>query len=137
MTPKSREKKCVELGRAGLAEVPAQLHGATQPWRCVDSQRLPSSLGRLSLLWQGLSSPSSSSLCPLLTQRRFSRDLTPSCPFSQTISSLHLHMLVPAVVPCLPSEGRGLHFSDCLARFHPCIVTCYMPCCKDSISTEL
>lgn len=55
---------------------------------------------------------------------------------------LHLCMLAPAVVSCLPKEGRGLHFPDCLAPCHSCIVICYprskhMPACKDSINVEL
>lgn len=145
MTPNCREMRRLELEGAGLEDVPAPWHGPTQPrWRvCSVSLHLSADLSSSGRVLPVLSGPTSCSLCPLLTHRRFRRDFTPSyCSFPQTISSLPLHMLVLAEVSCLPSEGRGLHFSDCLAHFHPCIVLRYwwtklMPCCKDSEARTL
>lgn len=81
-----------------------------------------------------------------LTSRTTSRQDRSCCvqaPLSlRPFLPLHLCVLAPAVLSCLPKEGRGLHFPDCLAPFHSCIVICYprskhMPACKDSVNVEL
>lgn len=145
MTPNSGEKKCPKPERAGLEEF--QLHDM-EPHNHGDGYSVSPFIS-----WLTFPPLEGSCQCfrvpPLPVSIHFSLredsaeiSLHPSCSFLQTISSLPLHMLVPAVVSCLPSEGRGFHFSDCLAHFHPCIVICYwwskaMPCCKDSVSKEL
>ena len=126
MTPNSRDKGSLELRglvwrRGRSSSLMTRFCTTTE----MASQRLPTSPAPLAPPLAGSVQPSAR-LCLLLRKVLWRRSCCiQASPSLRPFLPLHLYMLASAVVSCLPKEGRGLHFPDCLAPFHSCIVICY------------